>query len=194
MTSKRPFKFTTQEYSVILWCIGFLILLVFMYASYAPQFHAFIIGESMMLFLGVAIFFFFLAMALSNYMISKYNLNIFMDRMEMGWEGWLRVTKNRKFAPQIVQTGPLGQEKGLVSGHKADIINRGDFPITLQVGNHAVVKYDLMSHNNNLNEAVGWKLVVHKYGFLGSAAYKRCLEEGKTIKKLKIGKKKEEKK
>jgi hypothetical protein len=186
MANKRPFKFTTQEYTVVLWAVGlFIFIVVFQNGNTQIAPGLIVFPQWVMMFFFVAFFFTFIAFALPCYQISKYNLNMFMDRMEQGFEGWLRFTKNRKFAPQIIQTGPLGQEKGLVSGHKADIINRGDFPVTLLNGNHAVIKYDLMSHNVNLNEALGWKLTVHKYGFLGQSAYKKCLEDGRTMKKIK---------
>jgi hypothetical protein len=188
MVSKRPFKFTTQEIATVFWCIGLLIFIVIFETSHEiitiedKTFSAFIIGDQMILFIGVGIFFTALAYTLPCYAISKWNLNVYIDKMEQGWTAWLRFTKSRIFAPQVVRTGPLGQQKGLVEGYKADIINRGDFPVTLQNGNHAVIKYDLMSHNVNLNEAVGWTLTVHKWGWLGSAAYKRCLNDGQTLK------------
>jgi predicted membrane protein len=192
MVSKRPFKFTTQEIAVVFWCISILIFIVNFYVTYQPSYGVFIIPLPFFFFIIISLFFTFLAFCFPCYQISKYNLNIFIDKMEDGWEGWLRHTKSRKFAPQVIKTGPLGQEKGLVNGHKADIINRGDFPITLQNGNHAVIKYDLMSHNINLNEAIGWKLIQRKWGFIGSNAFKRCSEEGKTIVKKSLFKKKEE--
>jgi hypothetical protein len=186
MVSKRPFKFTTQEIATVFWCIGFFVVMIFFYVSYDPQYNVFIVEMQMLLFLGIGVFFMFLGYVFPCYQISKWDCNIFMDKLEQGWKCWLRVTKSRQFAPQPVRTGPLGQMKGLVSGHKADIINRGDFPVTLRNGNQAVVKYDLMSHNVNLNEAVGWKLIARKWGFLGSNAFKRCIGDGKTVKKESI--------
>ena len=193
MASKRPFKFTTQEFATVFWCMGIFIIMISLFVSYDPAYHIFIIQESMLLFIGVGLFFTALGYMYPCYQISKWDCNIFIDKMEPGWDGWLRFTKKRKFAPQIIKSGPLGQEKGLVSGHKADIINRGDFPVTLLNGNHAVIKYDLMSHNVNLNEAVGWELTTHKYGLLGSAAYRRCMSDDKIQKKEKKGLFKKEK-
>lgn len=186
MSSKRPFKFTTQEIATAFWCIGLFIIIIFFYVCYGydPLYGmVFIIPAQMILFLLIGVFFMFLGYVFPCYQISKWDCNVFMDKLEQGWDCWLRYTKSRRFAPQCVQTGPLGQMKGLVSGHKADIINRGDFPVTLRNGNHAVIKYDLMSHNINLNEATGWKLMARKYGFLGVNAFKRCISEKKTVKK-----------
>jgi len=181
MVSKRPFKFTSQEIAAVFWCIGLFIIVVTLYMSYRSQYNFFVVEMGMVLFLGIGLFFMFLGFAFPCYQISKWDCNIFMDKLEQGWEGWLRFTKSRRFAPQCVRTGPLGQEKGLVAGHKADIINRGDFPITLRNGNHAVIKYDLMSHNINLVESLGWALMTRKYGLLGANAYRRCLQDGGTI-------------
>jgi len=190
MVSKRPFKWTTQETASVFWAIGFGVLMVFLWVSYDPYYGIFVVIQPMLLFLGVSVFFFFLAFFYPCYQISRWDCNIFMDKMEPGWSGWLRTTKSRIFAPQCVKTGPLGQMKGLVEGYKADIINRGDFPVRLRNGNHAVFKYDLMSHNINLNECIGWKMMVRKWGFLGTNAFKRCYSEGKTVKKKEETKKK----
>jgi len=181
MVSKRPFKITSQEIATIMWCIGLFIIMMTFYMSYDAQFNQFIVDMSMIFFFAIGLMFTFIGYAFPCYQISKWDCNIYMDKLEVGWEGWLRFTKSRKFAPQCVRTGPLGQEKGLVSGHKADIINRGDFPITLRNGNHAVIKYDLMSHNINLIEALGWELISRKYGLLGANGYRKCLADEKTI-------------
>jgi hypothetical protein len=197
---KRPFKFTTQEFATIFFMVGFFFILVVFRSSYqiatdnqGNSRMLFVFEPGMLLFIGMGIFLMAIGYILPCYQISRYNLNIFMDKLEQGFEGWLRFTKNRKFAPQIIKTGPLGQEKGVVSGYKADIINRGDFPVTLLNGNHAVIKYDLMSHNVNLNEVIGWALIVRKYGYLGSTAYKYALETNNTIKKEEPEKKEPEK-
>lgn len=182
MVSKRPFKFTTQEIATVFWCIGLFITMITLYMSYQPLYNVFLIEFSMVFFFMIGFFFMALGWIFPCYQISKWDCNVFMDKLEQGWTTWLRTTKSRRFAPQPVKTGPLGQEKGLVSGHKADIINRGDFPITLRNGNQAVHKYDLMSHNLNLNEAVGWKLLSRKYGFIGANAYRRCVSDEMTIK------------
>jgi hypothetical protein len=183
MPSKRPFKFTTQEIATVFWCIGLFVITIFFYMSYDPLYGVFIIQLQMLLFLLIGLFFMFLGFAFPCYQISKWNCNPYMDKLEQGWDIWLRTSKSRKYSAQCVQTGPLGQMKGLVSGHKADIINRGDFPVTLQNGNHAVIKYDLMSHNVNFNEAIGWRLISRKYGFIGVNAFRRCISDGKTVKK-----------
>lgn len=187
MANKRPFKFTTQEIAIIFWCVGFAMLIMTLYSTFDPR-GAFIIPFDFMLFLIMGIVFFFIGVAFPCYQISKWDCNIFMDKLEPGFDGWLRFTKSRRFAPQIVKTGALGQTKGLVAGHKADVIDRGDFPVTLRNGNHCIIKYDLMSHNLNLEESVGWTLFQKKYGLLGANAYKRALGDDKVLRPSKTKK------
>lgn len=189
MGKNNPYSITTQELSTIFFLMGFMINMVIAFFFGAPLF--------MILLVFIGLFFFGVAFFTPCYQISKYNLNMFIDKItNPDFENWLRVTKNRTFAPQTVKKGMLGQSKGLVHGAKADIINRGDFTITLQNGNHALVKYDTLSHNVNLNHTLGWKLIRRKFGFIGSSAFIRCYEDGKTIRRIRLKRlddKKEEK-
>lgn len=176
MGKNNPYSITTQEMSTVFFLMGFLMFAIVFLAFGLPMF--------ILLLLFVALIFFFISMVTPNYAISKYNLNMFIDKItNPDFENWLRVTKNRTFAPQTVKKGVLGQSKGLVHGAKADIINRGDFTITLQNGNHALITYDSLSHNINLNHALGWKLIKRKFGFLGSSAFIKAYDENKTEKR-----------
>lgn len=101
-----------------------------------------------------------------------------IDRMtNPNYENWVRLTKNKKLFLKIVECGPLGQSKGLVSGYNADIINKGDYTVTLQNGNHAILAPDVMSTNANLEEDLGWKLVKRKHGVFGFNAYRKAIKE-----------------
>jgi hypothetical protein len=179
MGKNNPYSITTQEVSTIFYLIGFLIMIIMIMDQGMPFLYKFLMFIAM-LFFGISMF-------TPNNNISKYNLNMFMDKQtNPDFENWLRVTKNRMFAPQTVKKGVLGQSKGIVHGCKADIINRGDFTITLPNGNHALIKYDTLSHNINLNHTLGWKLIKRRFSLLGSAAFQRCYEDGKTTKRKKI--------
>jgi len=186
MGKNNPYSITTQETSVVFFLIGIIIMAIILTDPGFPMLAKFLMF--------IALMFFGISMITPNYAISKYNLNMFIDKItNPDFENWLRVTKNRTFAPQTVKKGVLGQSKGLVHGAKADIINRGDFTITLQNGNHALVKYDALSHNINFNHTLGWKLIRRKFGVLGSTAFIKAYESGKTEKR-KLFKRREEKK
>jgi len=188
MGKNNPYSLTTQEISVVFFLMGFMIYMIVVVFFGLPLF--------MILLMIVALIFFAISMFTPNYQISKYNLNMFIDKItNPDWENWIRITKNRVFAPQTVKKGVLGQSKGLVHGAKADLINRGDFTVTFQNGNHGLVKYDTLSHNMNLNHTLGWKLIKRKFGFLGSTAFIKCYMDGRTVKKTLLKKRehKEEK-
>jgi len=186
MGKNNPYSLTTQEISVVFFLMGFMIYMIVVVFFGLPLF--------MILLMIVALIFFAISMFTPNYQISKYNLNMFIDKItNPDWDNWIRITKNRVFAPQTVKKGVLGQSKGLVHGAKADLINRGDFTVTFQNGNHGLVKYDTLSHNVNLNHTLGWKLIRRKFGFLGSSAFIKCYEDGKTIRR-KLLKKRDDKK
>ena len=186
MGKNNPYSITTQETSVVFFLIGIIIMAIILTDPGFPMLAKFLMF--------IALMFFGISMITPNYAISKYNLNMYIDKItNPDWENWLRVTKNRTYAPQTVKKGVLGQSKGLVHGSKADIINRGDFTVTLQNGNHALVKYDALSHNINFNDALGWKLTRRKFGVLGSSAFQKCYDDGKT-ERTKLFKKRDEKK
>ena len=182
MGKNNPYSITTQETSVVFFLIGIIIMAIILTDPGFPMLAKFLMF--------IALMFFGISMITPNYAISKYNLNMFIDKItNPDFENWLRVTKNRTFAPQTVKKGVLGQSKGIIHNAKADIINRGDFTITFQNGNHGLLMYDTLSHNINFNHTLGWKLIRRKFGFLGSAAFQQYYETDKknVDKKLKKG-------
>ena len=64
-----------------------------------------------------------------------------------------------------------------MSGDPADVINKGDYTVTFQNGNHAIIVNDMISNNANLEEELGWKLMHKKYGIFGYEAYRRAVRE-----------------
>jgi len=167
----RPFSVTTQEMSAAIWVTGFVIFFITIINDpYFPVMYT-------LLFL-ICSFFMACSMVVPNYAITKYNLNMLIDRMtNPNYENWIRVTKNKKLFLRIVETGPLGQSKGVVSGYNADIINKGNYTVTFQNGNHAIIAPDVMSTNADLEEEIGWKLVKKKHGFIGFDAYRKAIRE-----------------
>ena len=136
----------------------------------------------LILLIVVGLFFSFFAMFWTNYLVSKYNLNLFIDKItNPDFIGWLRFTRTKKFRPQIVSNGPLGQMKGVASGQKADIINDGSYTVTLPNGNQAVIKSDLVSTNINLDRAVGWNLLNKHFGVFGFKAWEKAAKDKKTV-------------
>jgi len=71
-----------------------------------------------------------------------------------------------------VKKGVYGQTKGVMHNKKADVVDKGDFPISLINGNRAEMVYDMMSHNVNLDHAVAWKQLFKKHNVgSGEEAY-----------------------
>jgi len=130
----------------------------------------------------MSIIFSFAAMALPNYQISKFNLNLFIDRItNPDFMGWIRFTRNKKVLLQIVSNGPLGQTKGITHGEKADVNNDGSYTVITPCGNQAIVVNDLSSHNINMDRATGWNLIHRHFGFLGFRAWEKAAEDDKLI-------------
>ena len=72
--------------------------------------------------------------------------------------------------------------KGVANNTKADIINDGSYTVTLQNGNQAVLKNDLLSTNVNLDRVLGWNLISkHFAGLMGFKAWEKCADDGKTV-------------
>jgi hypothetical protein len=146
----------------------------------------------MMLFF-MNIIFSFASMALPNYLISKYNLNILIDRVKNpDFVGWIRFTRTKRLCFQMVKNGPIGQTKGIANGEKADCINDGSYTVITPCGNQAIIKSDLLSHNINLDRAVGWNLISKHFGLIGFRAWEKAEEDGKLVYKrhLKIRRRK----
>jgi len=186
--SKRAFGITNSEISAVIWIIGFLmscISLKVTYDVFRPALGDPGIGNAFMIILMMSfmsIIFSFSAMALPNFLISKYNLNILIDRIRNpDFIGWIRFTRNKRLCFQVVKNGPLGQTKGLANDEKADIINDGSYTVITPAGNQAVIKSDLLSNNINLERAVGWNLIHKHFGLLGFRAWEKAQDDGKLV-------------
>jgi len=114
-----------------------------------------------------------------NYYVSKNRLQPLINRINPETdEVWVRVTKNKLLTFQVVKKGVYGQTKGIMQGKKADVIDRGDYPIRLLNGNSAIFVSDIMSHNLNLDHAVAWKqLMKNNNVTTGKEAYEKAKKE-----------------
>ena len=183
---KRAFGVTNSEISVIIWIIGFLmsclivkIIFDILYPVLGDPGIGAGFGLILMLFMMNTIMS-FASMALPNYMISKHNLNILIDRIKNpDFMGWIRYTRNKRLCFQVVKNGPLGQTKGIADGEKANIINDGSYTVITPCGNQAIIVNDLLSHNINLERAVGWNLINQHYGLVGFRAWEKAQDDGK---------------
>lgn len=185
----RAIGLTTQEMSTIFWIISMVMAAVVinycidLYIQIAPINPG--IGSLLIFLLFITIImkvFDFIAMAFPNYKISKENLNWWIDKINNpDYMGWIRATRNKVIRTQIVKCGALGQTKGLAYGHKADVINTGDYTVTNSIGNKAIIKNDLLSTNVNLDEAMGLNLIQKHHGLIGFTAYEQAEEDGELL-------------
>jgi hypothetical protein len=190
--SKRAITLTNSEISMIFWVI-YLIMAVFtmktLWGYWVQTSHP-ILGNpqlnlefTLLMFITViGIFFSLMSVVLPNYLISKYNLNLLIDRISNpNWIGWIRFTRSKGLRFHIVKKGPLGQTKGYANDAEADVINTGDYTVTLQNGNQAIIKSDLLTTNINLEDAVGWQLIKKHYGVVGYKAWEKAADEGQLL-------------
>jgi len=106
----------------------------------------------------VGVIFTLMSICWINYYVSKNNLKPLIDRINPETEEvWVRITKSKLLTFQVVKKGVYGQTKGMAQGKKSDVIDHGDFPIRLINGNSAILTYDEMGRNVNLDHAVAWK-------------------------------------
>lgn len=130
----------------------------------------------------IALVFFFMATIWPNYIITKYNLNLLVDRItNPNYIGWIRFTRSKGLRFAIVAKGPLGQTKGRANDAKADVINNGEYTVTLQNGNSAIIKSDLLSTNVNLERCVGWQLIKKHFGVFGFKAWEKAVDDEQTL-------------
>jgi len=190
---KRAYGITNSEISSVLWLLSIVMTIISIKVVFDVLGPAMgnpnIRGAAMIvIMLGfMSIIFSFASMGLPNYLISKYNLNILIDRIRNpDFLGWIRFTRNKRLCFQTVKCGPLGQTKGLADDEKADIINDGSYTVTTPCGNQAVLKSDLLSHNINLERAVGWQLIDKHFGLLGFRAWEKAEDDKKLVYKRKI--------
>jgi len=130
-----------------------------------------------------SILFSFFAVLWPNYLISYNRLQPLINRIRPEEEVvWVRITKNRMLSFQVAKKGAYGQTKGIVHKHKADVVDKGDFPVRCINGNSAILVYDMMSHNVNAEHAVAWKKIFKKFKIRrGKDAYKKAKDEKKVI-------------
>ena len=186
---KRAINMTISEMSILFWLVG--VIPIGICFKYLLGFQAQVsVGNpglamqfNLMIFLLIfSIIFFMIGTVLPNYMISKYNLNLFVDRISNpDFIGWLRFTRSKSFRPHIVNLGPEGQTKGFANGHKADAINIGDYTVTLPNGNKCIIVSDLLSTNVNLEQAKGWQLIKKHWGVFGYKAWEKCADDGQLF-------------
>lgn len=180
----RAINMTNSEISMVLWLVGFIMQLVCikiiwnMFSEY-PGHIEFVL---LLFILPMASLFFFMAPAWINYLVSKFNLNLFIDRItNPDWIGWLRFTQSKSFRPQIVKRGPLGQTMGVTHGVKADVINQGDYTVTLANGNQAIITHDFLSNNINLEQNANWELIKKHHFLIGFSAWESALDRRQML-------------
>jgi len=98
------------------------------------------------------------------YIVAKNQLRPAIDRAKPDETTWLRITKDHIIAPQFVDKGPYGLTKGVTHKEKADVIDDGSFPVRWLNGNPAIIMYDLMNTNADLNKSVARKKMKEQYG------------------------------
>lgn len=99
-----------------------------------------------------------------NYLISYNRLQPLINRIRPENEiVWVRITKDKLLTFHVAKKGVYGQTKGVMHRKKADVIDKGDYPISLINGNRAIFVSDRSSHNINVDNAVAWKQLFKKY-------------------------------
>ena len=172
-----------QEASTMMFLIGLFALLFLLFIPFDPP-----VPMLVKLIMVISIMFFAFAHVFLNWLISYNKLQPFINKINPERDKvWLRVTKGKLFTAQIVKNGAYGQTKGLMNEQKADVIDKGDFPLRLMNGNPAILVYDLMSHNANVDHAVGWKQLFKRQKVSsGKEAYQKYKTDrvGKEVDKL----------
>jgi hypothetical protein len=185
----RPIGFTAQEIAITFLSISFLFIVVTIYFpnrkifEISTQTEWYIYDIMTLGFMFFLVFIFALiGIVFLAYGDSKYDLNMWKDRVHPDWQPTVRIDKNGTVTNQIMKKDSLGFVKGIAFGKKAGIINRGSgFRLSLPNGNSLLMVMDFMSHNANPLEAVGWQLYKKKFGVVGYNAYTKCKREKKTL-------------
>lgn len=179
----RAISITNSEISTSFWIIG-LILFFICFVIILDMWGQVPLLEFVliMFLLAIALLFFSMAWIWPNYLISKYNLNLLIDKItNPNYIGWIRYTRSKGLRFHIVKKGPLGQTKGMANETKADVINDGEYTVTTQNGNQAIIKSDLLSINADLEKAIGWQLIKKHFGVIGYKAWEKCVDDDKTL-------------
>lgn len=138
-----------QEVSMLIYVVGTIPFLIILGWGLPLTVNVLmIVGMLMLLFAAIW----------PNYLISYNKLQPLINRIRPEQDViWVRITKSGMLSFQIAKKGAYGQTKGIMHGQKADVINKGDFPIRCINGNSGILVYDMMSHNVNPKHAVAWK-------------------------------------
>jgi len=119
-----------------------------------------------------------------NYLVSFNQLGPLINRIrpDKGMV-WVHFTKDKLLTFKIAKRGVYGQTKGMMGTKKADVINKGDFPIQLISGSRGIITYERMSHNINLDHAVAWAELFKKEKIsTGRDAYKKARKVADRVK------------
>jgi len=180
----RAIGVTNSEISIILWIVGFAMQMVAIKYVWT-LFIAYpgIIDFAILLFvIPMAAFMMFMSVFWINYMISKNDAFLWIDKItNPDFIGWIRVTRSKGVRTPIVRKGPLGQTKGVANGVKANSMNQGDFTLTLPNGNQAILVHDMMHSNINLEENEGWDMIRKHHGLIGFNAWEKSIDDGETL-------------
>jgi len=175
------------EYSILIWIISIFPLMIILFIP-PPMFggDALVAFNSYFFFIIILIIFSIIigifAIIWMPYLVAKYKLRPQIDRCKEGETTWMRCTKDRILVSQFVDKGPYGQNKGVTYREKADIIDDGSFACKWLNGNPAVIMYDLMNTNADLNKSVARKQMNKEYGVRsGVEGYKKARKEGKVL-------------
>ena len=181
----KPIAMTTQEIIIVFWCIGLFfagLIAVFSYKEIINGVRFYYMDEmTLFFFLGMSMFFSLLGIIWVNYLISKYNVNMNIDRLHHNWQGVYRVDKNGMIHQTIMEKDSLGYIRGVALGKKAGLIQKEGLKLTLPNGNNVLLTFDVMSHNIDMLEALGWQLYKKKHKVVGYDAYKIAPKETKEL-------------
>jgi len=145
-----------QELSASVWIIGLLLFIFCLMIELPPI-------AILLIFAGIIFTFF--SMMIPNYIISVNQLQPLINKIKPEDQVvWIRITKNKLLTFQVAKKGVYGQTKGIIHNHKADVIDKGDFPISTINGNRAILVYDMSSQNVNVEKTVAWKQLFKRYG------------------------------
>lgn len=161
--------FGHQEVSILCYLIGVFPLIILLVGP---------VSEFVKILVIFSLIFSLFGIVWVNYLVSYNSLQPLINKINPERDViWVEITKNRLLTFKIARKGPYGQTKGLSHGHKADVIDKGDFPLRLKNGNPAILTYEMMSHNVNPKEAIGWKQLFKKHKVsTGEEAYNKAME------------------
>lgn len=166
MVIVNSFRMGNCEISIMIWIVSLFPLAVILFMT--PPLLV-------MLMVFVSVFIGMIGITWLPYLVSKYRLRPAMDKCKENETTWCRVTKDRIIIPQFVEKGPYGQSKGVTNKEKADVLDDGSFPCKWLNGNPAILMYDLMNTNADLNRSVARGIMKKKFSIRsGVEGYKQA--------------------